>query len=218
MSERHLWSSWIAANALGELLGLGLAGAIGIGVAQAVAIPPAAEIAIKVAAFLVIGVYEGAIVGGAQWIVLRRVLPRLDAPSWVGATIAGAVIAWMLGSIPSALAGRAGGPAVEPPLALVLLLSAAMGAVLGVILGAAQWVVLRRHARRAGRWIAANAAAWAVGMPVIFLATGIVGPQTPAIAIAALAALFVTIAGAVVGAIEGAFLVRLIGPAAAPAT
>jgi len=42
-----------------------------------------------------------------------------------------------------------------------------MGAVLGMILGAPQWRVLRRYASGASLWVWANAAAWAVGMPVV---------------------------------------------------
>lgn len=207
---RHFWRDWIAANALGELLGLGVAVVIAVGVAQAHALPPAEEILIVTAAFLVIGAYEGAIVGAAQWLVLRRVLPSLRATNWIAATVAGAVTAWMLGRIPSALAdwksvsGGAGQP--EPSASMILLLSAAAGAALGLILGAAQWVVLRDHVRRAGLWIGANALAWAVGMPLIFLAAGMPASQTSALAIGALALVTVGVTGAVVGAIEGAFL------------
>lgn len=65
MDERHLWTSWIAANAIGELLGLGVAAVIAVAIAQAHWLPPAEEILIVTAAFLVIGAYEGAIVGAA---------------------------------------------------------------------------------------------------------------------------------------------------------
>lgn len=207
---RRFWRDWIAANALGELLGLGVAVVIAIGVAQAHPLPPGEEILIVTAAFLVIGAYEGAIVGAAQWLVLRRWLPALRAKDWIAATVAGAVIAWMLGRIPSALAdwndGSGGAGQAEPGTAMILLLSAAAGAALGLILGAAQWVVLRDHVRRAGLWIGANALAWAAGMPLIFLAAGIPTAHTSALAIGALVLVTVGVTGAVVGAIEGAFL------------
>jgi hypothetical protein len=207
----RLWTSWIAANALGELFGLGVAVVVAVAVAQSHAFAPAEGILIVTAAFLVIGAYEGAIVGAAQWLVLRRVLPDLRARSWVGATLVGAVIAWMLGRVPSALADWNGASAqAQPSLAIILLLSTAAGAALGLILGTAQWFVLRNHVARAGVWIGANALAWAVGMPLIFLAAGIPGPHTSALAIAALALIAVGIAGAVVGAVEGAFLVRIV--------
>lgn len=206
MAKPHLWRDWIAANTVGELLGLGVAALITITVARTQAVPPAAEILIVTAAFLAIGAYEGAIVGGAQWLVLRRVLPSVGGKQWIGATVVGAIVAWMLGRIPSALADGNGGAAAEPSLPVILVLSAAAGAVLGVILGVAQWVVLRDHVRHAGMWIGANALAWAVGMPLIFLAAGIPSAQTPALAIGALALVAIGVAGAVVGAIEGVFL------------
>lgn len=142
--------------------------------------------------------------------MLRRVLPSLRAESWIIATTIGAVVAWMLGAIPSTLANANGGSFEEPGLALTLLLSAAAGAALGLILGVAQWIVLRAHIRRASLWIAANAIAWTAGMPLIFLAAGIPEPHTSAIVIAALVLLSAGAAGAVVGAIEGAFLRTLL--------
>ena len=190
MVERHLWRDWVAANAFGEVAGLGVAVVIAIGVAQRHAIPPAAEILLVTAAFLAIGAYEGAIVGAAQWLVLRRVIPSLRAKEWIGATAVGAIVAWTLGRIPSGLADW----------------SPAAGAALGVILGAAQWVVLRGHVKRAGIWIGANALAWTAGMPLIFLAAGLPSPHTSALAIGAFVTITVAVAGAVVGAIEGAFL------------
>lgn len=210
MIGRHLSRDWIAANALGEVLGLGLAALIAIAVAQSQAVPPAAEILAVTAAFLAIGAYEGAIVGVAQWLVLRRLLPSLRAKSWIAATVTGAVVAWMLGRIPSALAdwesvsGGVGQPA--PSLPVIVGLSAAAGAALGVILGAAQWFVLREHVRRAPVWIAANALAWATGMPLIFIAAGIPGPRASVVSIAALLLVTVAAAGAVVGAVEAPFL------------
>lgn len=210
MVERHLWRDWVAANALGEVVGLGVAVVIAIGLAQAHAIPPATEILVVTAAFLAVGAYEGAIVGAAQWLVLRRVIPSLRAKEWIGATAVGAIVAWMLGRLPSALAdwksvaGDVGQPA--PSLPMVLLLSAAAGAALGLILGVAQWLVLRRYVPRAGIWIGANALAWTGGMPLIFLAAGLPSPHTSALAIGAFVMFTVAVAGAVVGAIEGAFL------------
>jgi len=217
MNGRHLSRDWIAANAIGEVLGLGLAALIAIGVAQSQALPPAAEILVVTAAFLAIGAYEGAIVGVAQWLVLRRRLPSLRAKSWIAATVMGAVVAWMLGRIPSALAdwesvsGGVGQPA--PSLLMIVGLSAAAGAALGVILGAAQWFVLREHVRRARMWIAANALAWAAAMPLIFIAAGIPGPHASVASIGALLLVTVGLAGAVVGAVEAAFLRLLLRPA-----
>lgn len=214
VAGEHVCRNWIAANALGEIFGLGVAVLIAIAVAQAHVFPPAEQIVVVTAAFLVIGAYEGAIVGAAQWLVLRRLLPSLRAKHWIGATVAGALVTWMLGRIPSALAdwksasGGVGRPA--PSLTMIVLLSAAAGAVLGLILGVAQSFVLRAHVRRAGWWIVANALAWAAGMPLIFIAAGLPSPHTSMLSIAALLLVAVGAAGAVVGAIEGVFLRRLL--------
>jgi hypothetical protein len=98
---------------------------------------------------------------------------------------------------------------MEPSAWVILLLSSAGGAALGVILGTAQWFVLRRHVRRAGLWIGANALAWAIGMPLIFIAAGLPRAGTSTLAIAGIMLVTVAVAGAVVGAIEGPFLARL---------
>ena len=206
---RHLVRDWTAANAIGELLGLGVAGAVAIAVASAQVMPPGEAILVVTAAFLVIGAYEGAIAGIAQWIVLRRVLPSLRATHWIVATMIGAVIAWMLGRIPS-LVADVQGSGTEPPFPQILLFAALAGAALGVILGTAQWFVLRAHTPRARLWIVANAVAWSAGMPLIFAATSLVTPATPVMMVALMVLIAVTLAGAVVGAIEGAFLRRVL--------
>jgi hypothetical protein len=209
----NVYRQWVAANALGEVLGLGVAVLIAVAVAQAHSLPPAEEMLVVTAAFLVIGAYEGAVIGASQWMVLRRLLPALNAREWIGATAAGAVVAWMLGRIPGALADWRSAAAVPvhsaPGLPMLLLLSAAAGAALGGILGVAQWLVLRSHLRRAGLWIVANIVGWAAGMPLIFAAAGLPGTHWSLVPIAALLLVTVGVAGAVVGAIEGAFLLRL---------
>jgi hypothetical protein len=87
-------------------------------------------------------------------------------------------------------------------------LAAAMGLALGPLLGWAQWLVLRRHVRGAGPWIWANAAAWAVGMPIVFLGAGN-APPAGLVAVPFVLAVLAA-AGAAVGAVHGAVLVRLV--------
>ena len=48
------------------------------------------------------GIVEGAALGGAQALVLRRVLPGFRVNAWVGATAGAAGFAWLLGMLPSA--------------------------------------------------------------------------------------------------------------------
>jgi hypothetical protein len=81
----------------------------------------------------------------------------------------------------------------------------------GAVLSFAQWMVLRRHVSGAGIWVPANMLAWMLGMPVIFwgIDAAMLGqPLWQALVIISFALLA---SGAVVGAIHGAFLVRLAG-------
>jgi len=158
-----------------------------------------------------LGAVEGAVVGHAQAVVLRRRLPRLR--SWVAATIVGSVIAWTLGVLPSTLggllsAGRTELPA-EMPDALQLLLAVPMGLLAGTILSLPQWRILRRSVSGAGWWVPANALAWAFGMPLVFVAAGVRPPAGAASALAMVGGSLAA-AGAVVGAIHGTVLVRLL--------
>ena len=116
---------------------------------------------------------EGVVVGTAQEHVLRRRVASLPRWSWTRATAAGAALAWVLGMVPSTImalgtAQPAPSTATEPTALVQYGLAMAMGLVAGPILGAAQWSVLRRVVAHAGWWLWANAAAWAVGMPLIF--------------------------------------------------
>jgi hypothetical protein len=77
-------------------------------------------------------------------------------------------------------------------------------------------LVLRRYAGRAGLWVLANALAWAVGMPVVFLGAGAVPHETSAAVAITIVGLTCLGAGILVGAVHGLFLIRLLpAPAAA---
>lgn len=208
--ERRLWRRWTIANGVGEVVGLGLVGVVGVVLAAGLADGGIGPIAL--AALLVgLGTVEGAVVGYAQWRAMRGAFRSLDARSWVGATAAGAFVAWTVGVAPSTLGAvgtPSGGPA-EPPLPVVLGLASLLGIVAGVLLSGAQWLVLRRHATTAWWWLPANAVAWAVGMPVVFAGASAIpaGPPDAASVLVVLAT--AGAAGLVVGAIHGVVLVRL---------
>ncbi|HBY95114.1 MAG TPA: hypothetical protein DEP84_14345 [Chloroflexi bacterium] len=208
-----LWLQWVSANSLAEALGLGSTLAVDFAIVGRLATP---GVLASIAAIVLVtasGAIEGVIVGLLQWSVIRRPFPVVPRRSWVIATVAGAVVAWFFGSLPSTLidmGGQATDAAVqEPPAAMVLLLAAAMGVFLGLVLGYPQWRVLRSAVHGAWLWLPANCAAWAVGMPTIFAAIDLAqrGPS--------LAGAFATIAvgllltGALVGAVHGLALVRL---------
>lgn len=109
------------------------------------------------------------VVGTAQWVVLRRLLPGLLWKTRALATAAGVFVAWTLGMIPStvlSLGADAGACGADD--AVVYGLAFLMGLVLGPVLGFAQWLVLRRHFENALLWMPANALARAFGMVVVF--------------------------------------------------
>ena len=103
---------------------------------------------------------------------------------------------------------------VEPPfsLALQLLLAAALGLVLGTMLGVPQWWFCASMWTAPDGGVAANAIAWAAGMPLIFVISGIMPAATPvAVIVMAVAATCVG-TGAVVGAVHVIWLVRCSEP------
>jgi len=212
-----LWRRWVAANAVAELIGLGGSALVLIGLIALVDENSVGGILLMAAGAILLGtMLEGVVVGLLQWCVLRDALPTLPRRSWVTATAIGALIAWLLGMIPSTAMSLAGSgaesaaPAAEPPAWLFYLLAAGMGFVLGPVLGTPQWVVLRKHVRRAGWWVLANALAWMVGMVIIFLGTSAIpeGPIPPAVIMLLVGCVFA--AGAAVGAVHGLFLIRLV--------
>jgi hypothetical protein len=134
-----LWLQWVLANAVGDVVGLGLAGAVGVGLALTVGEPKTIRVALMMAAtIIVIGTCEGGIVGLAQWLVLRR------------------------------------------------------------------------HVYHAKWWLLANAAAWAVGMPVVFAGAGAAPTGGFSLSFGVIAIAVIASAGAVVGAIHGIALVWLL--------
>jgi chromate transport protein ChrA len=161
-----------------------------------------------------LGTLEGVSVGLAQWLVLRRRLPLLRQRTWVMATALGAFVAWTLGMMPSSLMMLIHGADATPPPALsdaaVYALAAAMGAVLGIILGIPQWRVLRRSVTRAGWWVWANAAAWLVGMPLVFIGADSAPVAASVLNRTLIAIATIAAAGALVGAVHGLALLWLL--------
>jgi hypothetical protein len=212
----NLWRRWVIANALGELVGLGAAAVAGVALVQLFEATLSTFASLAGAGVMILlGTFEGVIVGLAQWLVLRRQFPALSRRAWALASAAGAFVAWTLGMLPSTLidfgADAAGAPPPQMSDLLMYALAAAMGAVLGPILGIPQWLALRRHVRHAAWWIPANAAAWALGMPVVFIGASS-APTGGLPGLVATGVLTAAAAGAVVGAIHGLALIWLAQP------
>lgn len=108
------------------------------------------------------GVVEGMVLGGAQCLVLRRVIPRVNVRDWIGVTALAAGLAWAIAlfAVHNEEPLRSLPPAVLLPLAAI----AGIGVVLSI--GVGQWFVLRRHVDRAFRWVWLTGAAWCAGLLV----------------------------------------------------
>jgi hypothetical protein len=219
----QLWWQWVLANAAGEAVGLGAASLIGVALAWTVertlgADPEQSQRAFAGLAMMAVlvfaGTFEGTVVGVAQALVLRRWLKSLRWKRWVLATAAGALVAWTLGMLPSTLmdlsAEAAGAPAPEISDAMQYAFAVLLGAAAGPILGFAQWMVLRRHVHKAGWWLAANSAGWALGMPLVFVVAGSAPPEGITVGFALSVVLTIAAVGAVVGAVHGLALVWLL--------
>jgi hypothetical protein len=209
-----LWLQWTLANVVGEVLGLGLVGAAATAMVLTIGEPDTAFVRVMMAGVMIAaGALEGAIVGYAQWLVLRRRLHRLSWREWVTATAVGALAAWTMGMAPStlmALNQSVESPPPEMSDAVKYALAAVMGAALGTILGIPQWRALRRYVVGASLWMWANAAAWAVGMPMVFIGVGASSVGASALSVALTVVVTIAAAGASVGAIHGVALLWLL--------
>lgn len=213
---RALYPRWIAANAFGELFGLGLTLAAGFTLITRLDLPPGpASVLVAFLIAVASGVIEATVVGLAQWWAMRPWTPRITARAWWLGTLVGALLAYVLGYLPSTLidlGGQTGAsaPPAEPPQLVVLLLAAGMGAAAGALLSFAQYFPLRRASARARRWIPANMLAWAAGMPVIFLGIDLAQKTETMLLGLTIMILTLLLAGVIVGAIHGRFLVGIL--------
>lgn len=212
--SRALWLRWVFANAMAELIGLGSTFAIGFGLFSGMAERPGVLPAI-LSAFLMTasGAIEGLVVGWLQWWAMRNAFSQIRRRLWIWATVLGALIAWFLGSMPMTITNLAGSgqeaAIQEPEIWLVMVMAASMGLVAGVVLAYPQWRVLRQWVDKSWIWLPANGIAWAMGMPLVFLAVDLASSRASlGLGIAVMAGGLV-LAGAVVGAIHGVALIRL---------
>ncbi len=141
---------WVVVVTLGEWLGFAAPAIVGAWLLDR---PPA----VLVPSIIAAGIVEGGLLGGAQWLVLRRDLPRLTASRWAGLTVLGVGAAYPLGLLPSTLQQWwAKWPVVAQALFFVV-----VGLCLLATIGMAQWLELRHHVGHSGRWVLGTAAAWA---------------------------------------------------------
>ncbi len=94
------------------------------------------------------GLLAGVVIGGAQWLVLRRYL-GIDA-TWVVATASGLALGNTVGAV---LTGTGTG------IGDLLII----GGMTGIAVGTAQWTLLRERLRYAGLWVPVLSVAWPLG-------------------------------------------------------
>jgi len=214
-SQRQLWYRWIGANAFGELFGLGLTFIMtGFAFSKLDNQQTMTGILLSFVFAVTSGAVEATILGLAQWWAMHPWFPTIERSAWWRGTLIGALIAYVLGYLPSTLMsmGEAiaqSAPVAEPPQWIVLLLAAGLGAVGGAVLSFAQWLAMRGKVKRAGLWIPANMLAWFFGMPVIFWGIDLAFKMSAPWQSVLLMAGTLLLAGAVVGAIHGKFLASL---------
>lgn len=215
MSKNQLWSRWTLANALSEMAGLGLTFLItGLAFSVLDGLGTMTSILLTFVFAVASGAVEATFVGLAQWWAMHPWFPGIGRFAWWRGTMIGALVAYVLGYLPSTImsmgeATASSAPMAEPPQWIVLLLAAGMGAVGGVVLSFAQWLVMRGKIQHAGLWIPANMLAWTFGMPVIFWGIDLAFRMSAVWQSVLLMAGTLFVAGAVVGGIHGLFLVRL---------
>ncbi len=211
---RNLWLRWVAANALSEMIGLGATSAAAAWVFTHIEPAGVSGVLLAFALAVASGAIEATFVGLAQWRAMRPWFSNITARAWWLGTLGGALLAYVMGYLPSTLMNLGEqatptAPVQEPAQWLVLLLAAALGLVAGAVLAWAQWLVLRRAVRSARTWIPANMLAWLLGMPVIFWGIDTAQKGQPVGQSILVIAITLLAAGALVGAVHGAFLVRI---------
>ena len=214
MSNRQLWTRWALANAFSEMVGLGLTFVItGLFMSSLGEGSTVWGILFSFVVAVGSGAVEATFVGLAQWWAMSPRFPSVGKFEWWRGTFIGALIAYVLGYLPSTImslgdATTSSAPVAEPDQWIVLLLAAGLGAVGGAVLSFAQWLVLRNNVQQAGLWIPANMLAWTFGMPIIFWGIDLAFKLSALWQSILLMAGTLFVAGAVVGAIHGLFLIR----------
>jgi Ca2+-transporting ATPase len=203
--RRRLLHRWIPAVFLGETVGfLVPMSAVLLGVGGWGAGP---RFLLLVAA----GAGEGAVLGMAQSLVLRPLLPGFSSAAWTSRTALAAALAWTIGLAPSEGAGTwqewpAGAQVAVAVLGALTLLTA---------IGVAQWTVLRRSVSAAWRWIGWTAVAWLAGLTVFMaVTTPLWRAGQPVWLTAAVGALAGSFMALTMAAVTGWGLARLLYPPA----
>jgi hypothetical protein len=204
----HLFRRWLMAHLVAITIGGALAG----GILRTLGQPYYGRMVSTLEAGFIQGgslavsmAIFGAIVGTAQWLVLRR---SLRSGWWAPATVVGWALSGILmgftagGSVSTI--GPAEGP--MPPLLTAVVVPPAVV----VLLGLAQWQILRREFVGAGWWPLVNVAGLFLGLSVGLIVAKLVPWLTPTQFPSAQAlGLVSAIAGPIYGLVTWQFLIEL---------
>lgn len=203
-----MWWRWTLATMTGELLGFAVPAVLmPVAIAALQRTGHGTQAVVTLVLAVLAGIVEGASLGFAQALVLRRCILNLAWGEWVRNTAIAAGIAYIFGMLPSTLMDI-----VPLPVPILIASTVILALPLLVSIGFAQWLVLRRYVVRAGRWIWANAIAWVVGLAMPFIGLTLVPDNSPVAVFVAAGVASGVLMGATVGAITGITLVRLLKP------
>ena len=166
ITSRDILGRWMGAMFVGEVIGLATATVFVRGVDLIGPLSGAGEVLSSLAASALAGALAGACLGVTQWLVLRRFFGDLSERAWVAASALGGALTSILGMLAAAQ-----GPYDASSLWAVASGVLVVGIAVGAIVGGAQAWALRRHPQVAMRWLAANAAGWAIGSLVAYALT-----------------------------------------------
>ena len=205
------WFRWVLANALALTISVEASryypvvnAALGKTLGQS-----AVATTMAVLSFLS-GILIAILVGMLQWLVLRRYV-RWAKQWWIATSVG-----WIVGSF---IASYAAFPILAAhPLTVSLTIDAVTLTVMMGVVGVFQWLVLRRHVRRAGWWVLASIAGPLIaesvgiyaGFYVAMFAGGILAGLSQDLAGIVFLAFFTAAIGAIAGSVTGFAFVQLL--------
>jgi hypothetical protein len=164
---------WVLVNLIAELLGLGI-------IAFADQIFPVHNNQNSQIVLILPGVFQGLIVGVAQWLVLRRYMR--NSIWWVLATIIGCFFGWLLVLFVSAIAflttavAQKGLDSITVFLG-VIWLATAVGMLIGLPQGLVLLTSLKVKFHKAVWWMNVNALVWILRFFLVFTAPSIISDR-----------------------------------------
>ncbi|MDF1698590.1 MAG: hypothetical protein P1U56_22250 [Saprospiraceae bacterium] len=214
---KTLWQKWTVHCALGELLGIGAAGALAFLVNSWLGDPHSlAEKLIVMVAMVAAGCIEGFILGFFQWRVMVQKFTLIPRKEWMFYTILVAALGWFLGMLPSLFFDPSVAESESSHSSLnfnnpliFAFLSLSVGLLLGALFGLFQWISLKKYSLNAYYWIIANALGWGLGLGWIYLFASFPSTESSISFTVTMGITGGILCGLSVGAITSLFLLRL---------